>query len=391
MNLNKKHLIYVCILVTGVLIASKTYAHCQKPVAQFTISPATFDPHEGWYVCMGESLTFDASSSFDPDAGCDVVSWRWTFGDGASATGEIVNHTYTSSGAKTVTLTVTDNDRPCCCGFEAGCSDKTDISSMPVTVFDVQVGALDRVPPTKTRNVLVTVTPSLPGGATPLFLDVIRTAGTSGSATVSPTFTYSTTTVTVTGGTQTSLGNANNLRLRAMLCPGSCVCDYEDFSVCAHPMDFRSTTYVELDPVAGDYYGLAGYYKWDGDSGSQSDLDGCRLAEDNHSYCENRQPFYMGSAPPEFPPIWMDCAGATDLHGAHKDHVKNYTDGTAEYENDYNWLCWRCLHDQDPSDNYVSHHVYDDAASPPPSDWRIETDKTHTCPGPDFHVDQDIP
>lgn len=384
--MNKKRLICVCLFAAATFIASKSYACCQKPVAQFTISPATWDPHEGWYVCMGKSLTFDASSSFDPDAGCDVVSWDWTFGDGGSASGEIVNHTYTSSGSKTVKLTVKDNDRPCCCGTGAGCSDKTDTSSPPVTVFDVQVGALDRVPPSKTRNVLVTVTPSIPGGATPLFLDVIKTAGASGSATVSPSWIYSTTTVTVTGGAQTSVGNANNLRLRAMLCPSGCICDYEDFSVCAHPTNFHSTV---SDFAPAPYYGLIAYYAWDSDGGLDSYLDGCQFSEDNHTYSEDRPPFYMGSEPPEPDPFWMDSGAALDVHGVHKDYVKDYTDGYATYDNDYTWTCFRCGDDGNPSDNDVSHHVYD--LAPPASDWRIKTKKTNGCGPANFTVDQDIP
>ena len=51
---------------------------------------------------------FDGSASFDADG--DVVAWNWDFGDGASASGALVNHEYNSPGVYTVTLTVTDND-----------------------------------------------------------------------------------------------------------------------------------------------------------------------------------------------------------------------------------------------------------------------------------------
>jgi PKD repeat protein len=50
--------------------------------------------------------SFDGSGSSDPDG--DLTSWSWTFGDGASGTGESVTHEYGSPGSRTVTLTVTD-------------------------------------------------------------------------------------------------------------------------------------------------------------------------------------------------------------------------------------------------------------------------------------------
>ncbi|HZU39596.1 MAG TPA: PKD domain-containing protein, partial [Solirubrobacteraceae bacterium] len=44
----------------------------------------------------------------DPDG--SITSYRWTFGDGGSATGSQVTHTYTSAGQYVVVLTVTDSD-----------------------------------------------------------------------------------------------------------------------------------------------------------------------------------------------------------------------------------------------------------------------------------------
>ena len=58
-------------------------------------------------VSQNTSATFNGSSSSDPDG--TIVSYSWTFGDGGSASGPVVNHTYTSTGSFTATLTVTDN------------------------------------------------------------------------------------------------------------------------------------------------------------------------------------------------------------------------------------------------------------------------------------------
>jgi len=70
------------------------------PIASFTYSPST--------PVAGETVTFNASESNDPDG--TIVSYSWNFGDSTTDTGMIVTHTYTAGGTYTVTLTVTDND-----------------------------------------------------------------------------------------------------------------------------------------------------------------------------------------------------------------------------------------------------------------------------------------
>ncbi|MCO8243701.1 glycosyl hydrolase family 18 protein [Haladaptatus sp. AB643] len=69
------------------------------PTASFTANPISPAP--------GETATFDASGSSDSDG--SVASYDWTFGDGSSATGQSVTHSYGSAGSYTVTLTVTDD------------------------------------------------------------------------------------------------------------------------------------------------------------------------------------------------------------------------------------------------------------------------------------------
>lgn len=72
----------------------------QPPVASFTYLPE--NPN------VGEEITFDASSSYDPDG--TIVKYEWDFGNGNSAEGEVVTYAYTQAGTYNVTLTVTDND-----------------------------------------------------------------------------------------------------------------------------------------------------------------------------------------------------------------------------------------------------------------------------------------
>ena len=50
---------------------------------------------------------FDASASADQDG--TIASYAWDFGDGTTGTGVTPSHDYTTAGAHTVTLTVTDN------------------------------------------------------------------------------------------------------------------------------------------------------------------------------------------------------------------------------------------------------------------------------------------
>ena len=71
----------------------------QTPTADFTASTTS-----------GEApltVDFDASFSTDPDG--DPLSYRWDFGDGSTGGGPTVSHTFSSGGAKAVTLTVLDS------------------------------------------------------------------------------------------------------------------------------------------------------------------------------------------------------------------------------------------------------------------------------------------
>lgn len=70
------------------------------PVASFTYSPEILK--------VNETITFDASLSYDPDG--SITSYYWDFGDGNNGTDIITTHNYTSIGTYNVTLTVTDND-----------------------------------------------------------------------------------------------------------------------------------------------------------------------------------------------------------------------------------------------------------------------------------------
>jgi PKD repeat protein len=62
------------------------------------------EPYNGF---VHELITFDGSRSYDRDG--RIITWRWSYGDGISESGEITTHSYNQTGNYTVTLTVTDN------------------------------------------------------------------------------------------------------------------------------------------------------------------------------------------------------------------------------------------------------------------------------------------
>jgi PKD repeat protein len=72
----------------------------RPPIAALTESATILDKEE--------IVTFDASLSYDLDG--TIVKYFWNFGDKTTASGVSVSHSYSETGAYTVTLTVTDDD-----------------------------------------------------------------------------------------------------------------------------------------------------------------------------------------------------------------------------------------------------------------------------------------
>jgi PKD repeat protein len=85
----------------------------ELPTADASVRP-------GIVGTMATAFRFDGANSTDADG--TIASWDWSFGDGTTATGVQVSHTYAGKGTFAVTLAVTDN--------EGG----TDRASLAVTV-----------------------------------------------------------------------------------------------------------------------------------------------------------------------------------------------------------------------------------------------------------------
>lgn len=70
--------------------------------------PPVADAGSDQTVSVGQTVQFNGSGSYDPDG--TIVSYAWDFGDGYNATGIAPTHPYSSAGAYTATLNVTDNN-----------------------------------------------------------------------------------------------------------------------------------------------------------------------------------------------------------------------------------------------------------------------------------------
>jgi len=96
---SRKTMVYVFALTFIAYVFLFTPKGEGYPIASFTYSPS--DPG------AGETVTFDASDSYDSNA-LTITGYEWSFGDGNNGTGIVVTHAYTSVGVYNVTLKVTN-------------------------------------------------------------------------------------------------------------------------------------------------------------------------------------------------------------------------------------------------------------------------------------------
>lgn len=93
-NIGTVALIVLLLLVSGCITQSVA------PTAHFAASPIS-----------GESplhVTFDASTSYDPDG--SILEYTWEFGDGSKDAGAITSHTYIAPDSRVYTVTLTVRD-----------------------------------------------------------------------------------------------------------------------------------------------------------------------------------------------------------------------------------------------------------------------------------------
>ncbi|MDY6833776.1 MAG: PKD domain-containing protein [Chloroflexota bacterium] len=115
------------------------------PVAEFTCSPRE-------KTLVHQEVALDASASHDPNG--SIKSWEWAFGDGTTATGESVTHSFADAGTYSITLNVTDYH---------------DMSTEATELFVVEVPYVNVAPSLPT----IAITPDFPDTADDLVYQII--------------------------------------------------------------------------------------------------------------------------------------------------------------------------------------------------------------------------
>ena len=88
---------------TGVAVTTLT-VYDNRPFASFTASP---NP-----AACSQVITFDATASHHGRPDRSIVDYSWDFGDGGTASGQVVSHLYPAFGIYSAALTVTDDNLP---------------------------------------------------------------------------------------------------------------------------------------------------------------------------------------------------------------------------------------------------------------------------------------
>ena len=98
---------YVNALLTYQPSTISAYGASRPPAPPMNRRPVA-DAGSDQIFFVNQTVYFDGSGSSDSDG--EIVSYAWSFGDGANASGINVSHRYTAEGEYAVTLTVTDNE-----------------------------------------------------------------------------------------------------------------------------------------------------------------------------------------------------------------------------------------------------------------------------------------
>ena len=144
------------------------------PTAAASANPKT--------VGAGLPVTFDANGTFDDLQPAGELGYSWAFGDGTTATGSKVTHSYATKGVYTATLTVTDHK-----GLKGEANVEVAVLGPDLTVTNIV--STDRTVSGSSVRVTATIRNAGPGHApattTEVLLDgwnVLGTVGTPGLA-----------------------------------------------------------------------------------------------------------------------------------------------------------------------------------------------------------------
>ena len=124
-------------------ISAKSVTVASPLTVSFTETPSS--------PTTGQVVTFTATTA----GGVGTVSYSWSFGDGATSTGNPATHTYTSPASFTVSVTATDSD-----GVAA-------VSSQTLTVRSPLTASFTYTPSNPVTGQTVTFTATASGGTSP--------------------------------------------------------------------------------------------------------------------------------------------------------------------------------------------------------------------------------
>lgn len=335
------------------------YVFKNKTVTIVQVENITFNPLA---ICANAGCTSTASAQITPDT--RTITWSIqgdNLGCNINSTTGIIT---AGNDNGTIIVRAADSELSDCY------TEKT------INIVNVAMAAIDRIPPGKSKDVIVIPSPD---GDT-INLEAVKTSGTTGSATVNPSSINAIAVVTVTGGDQSS--EKDNLTLRAKI--GNCVCVSERFTVCAHPTDFAFSYCIPIDdPI---YYGLTAIYIWNSDSDDVSDLDKCKLKESFDGADGFTPPFYDIAAPTPTE-YTMSDGNAGDDQGYLKSGVRNYIWGSAWWYQTFFYECNRCGHVEKLLESDTKFEVYEKQDD----DWWIKTTVSGLPPSQnECSEDQDI-
>ena len=170
---------------------------------------------------VANQWVFDGSPSI-AGTGSSITKYAWNFGDGTTATGETVDHQFTSEGDRTVSLTVTDADG------QTGTASTTISPALKVTTVSFSPAAIDAnseftVSETVTNEGTTTVTGVAPTAtvADPTIASVVATptpAGADIAPGLSQTYTFGAS-ATKAGATSVNLGAAGSVGATPVTAP----------------------------------------------------------------------------------------------------------------------------------------------------------------------------
>jgi len=110
---DKYHRILAVVYINGLNL--NAYLLKEGYARPLVILPSEFIPYASFIYSpqeppVNQIITFDTSSSYSLDPDAVIISYKWNFGDGTMGEDKVINHSYSSAGDYTVTLTVVDSD-----------------------------------------------------------------------------------------------------------------------------------------------------------------------------------------------------------------------------------------------------------------------------------------